>query len=54
MDLKLKKGTQIPKPGDPFENSDIETCYYKGGRRSRGEYLSPKNLKLSIPQSGVF
>ena len=23
MDLKLKKGTQIPKPGDPFENSGI-------------------------------
>ena len=61
MDLKLKKGTQIPKPGDPFENSGIVVAEAtqrlvttRGGRRSRGEYLSPINLKLSIPQSGVF
>ena len=57
MDLKLKKGTQIPKPGDPIENSGIVVAEAtqrhvttRGGRRSRGEYLSQNNLKLSIPQ----
>ena len=56
MDLKLKKGTRIPKPGDPFENSGIVVAEAtqrlvttRGGRRSRGEYLSQKNSETVYP-----